>query len=229
MSDRDKDSARNADDALRLMLHRSDELHEALLGRVKGSPSDPSPRGEAAFLMCSVSLEHAVGVRVLVANRCYTAAIGLMRLQFESLTRAMWLLYVAREAAIAKLTVPLTPSGEQSAKNLPSVTEMMDQIRQGVGEKVPAAAYEMLARFKEAQWTALNSFVHGGIHPLSRHAEGYPVSLILDVLRSSNGLSTMAGMSLALLTGDENIVGSMSRVQPEFEDCLPELLRKTGQ
>jgi hypothetical protein len=72
-------------------------------------------------------------------------------------------------------------------------------------------------------WSALNSFVHAGIHPLRRHVEGYPLPLILDVLRNSNGLSTMAGMTLAILTGDENISQSMARVQPQFADCLPDL------
>jgi hypothetical protein len=103
---------------------------------------------------------------------------------------------------------------------------MLDQIRKGVGEKLPAAAYEMLADFKEASWGSLNSFVHGGIHPLRRHMEGYPVGLTLDVLRNSNALSTMAGMTLSLITGDRDIARAMGRIQPEFADCLPELKQR---
>jgi len=217
------DSTTNAEDDVALMLHRSDDLHEALLRHVDDTPSDRSLRGEATFGMCAVSLQHAVSLRILVTSGCHTSAIGLMRLQFESLTRALWLLYVASDAAIAKLTAPLTPGNEQAAKNLPSVSEMVEQIRKEVGTKVPPRAYQMIGRFKEVSWDSLNSFVHGGIHPLHRHAEGYPPQLILDVLRNSNGLSTMAGMTLAILTGNENIARSMGRVQPAFEDCLPEL------
>jgi hypothetical protein len=220
------DSVTNTDEVLLAMLRRSDELHEAIVGRLEKCAFDGSPRGEAVFGMCSVSLEHAEGFRVLITSECLTSAMGLMRLQFEVLTRAMWLLYVAPPTAIAKLTAPLTLSNEHVAKSLPSVSEMLDQIRKGVGEKLPAAAYEMLADFKEASWGSLNSFVHGGIHPLRRHMEGYPVGLTLDVLRNSNALSTMAGMTLSLITGDRDIARAMGRIQPEFADCLPELKQR---
>jgi len=70
----------------------------------------------------------------------------------------------------------------------------------------------------------MNSFVHGGIHPLRRNAEGFPVHLALQVLGNANALATMTGMALAILTGDEAIVQPMSKIQPEFADCLPELL-----
>jgi hypothetical protein len=122
----------------------------------------------------------------------------------------------------------LTTASEQAAKGLPSQVEMLEQIRKGVGTKVPAAAVEMLDQFRKISWHSLNSYVHAGIHVLRRQADGYPVQLILDVLRSSNGLSTMAGMTLALLT-DEATARSMGRIQPEFADCLPELLRAPAQ
>lgn len=88
-----------------------------------------------------------------------------------------------------------------------------------------AAAHQMLVRFKDVSWHAMNSFVHGGIHPLRRHAEGFPIPLALQILRNSNGPSTMTGMVLAALTSDEAITKPMSRIQPEFADCLPELLK----
>src|SRR5262245_11437212 len=106
-------------DALQLMLLRSDELHSSLLSRVQGYPFRPIARAEAAFAMCSISLEHAASLRLLVASGHNTSAIGLVRLQFESLTRAMWLFYVADEMAVQKLMAPLTPGNEKVAKNLP--------------------------------------------------------------------------------------------------------------
>lgn len=213
------------EDHLDQMLRRSDELHETLLRLHDGTEFDLSPRGESSFGMCSVALEHASSLRVLMAMGLPTSAVGLMRLQFEALTRAMWLLYGANDAAIAKLVAPLTTESEQAAKNLPSASEMIEQIGKRVGTNVPEAAHQMLVRFKEVSWQAMNSFVHGGIHPLRRHAEGFPVPLALQIMRNSNGLSTMTGMVLAVLTGDEAVAKSMSRIQPEFADCLPELLK----
>jgi|LNAP01.1.fsa_nt_gb hypothetical protein len=69
----------------------------------------------------------------------------------------------------------------------------------------------------------MNSFVHGGIHPLRRSADGFPVHLALQVLRNSNGLSTVTGMTMAVLTGDESVARPMSKIQPDFADCLPDL------
>lgn len=214
-------------EALAQMLCRSEDLHEALCHQLGDAEFDASFRSEAVFGMCAVTLEHAAGLRTLIANGCVTPAIALMRLQYESLTRAMWLLYVAPDSAIEKLTAPLTLENERAAKGLSSQFEMLEQIRKGVGTKVPARAAEMLDRFREISWHSLNSYVHAGIHVLKRRADGYPVQLILDVLRNSNALSTMAGMTLALLT-DKATARSMSHIQPEFADCLPELLREGG-
>jgi hypothetical protein len=207
------------------MLRRSDELHDALLQRLDGAEFDPTLRGEASLAMCAVALEHALSLRALMALGLATSAVSLMRLQFEAVTRAMWLIYAASDSAVAKLMATLTVESELAAKNLPSASEMIEQIGKRVGERAPAAAHQMLVRFKDVSWHAMNSFVHGGIHPLRRQADGFPVHLALQILRNSNGLTTMTGMTLAVLTGDEAIAKAMSKIQPEFADCLPELLK----
>jgi len=54
----------------------------------------------------------------------------------------------------------------------------------------------------------LNSYVHGGIHPLQRHGAGYPEQLMKGIIKSSNGLLTMA----AILTGNELIVKYITKI-----------------
>lgn len=71
----------------------------------------------------------------------------------------------------------------------------------------------------------MNSFVHGGIHPLQRSVEGFPVPLAMQVLGNSNALSLMTGMVLANLSGDEAVGGAVGKLQVEFSDCLPALRR----
>lgn len=220
----EKDTA-HSDDPLDQMLTRSDALMERLTELLDEADFDGSPRGEAALGMCVVAMEHATALRALMALGLPTSAVSLMRLQFEALTRAMWLIYAASDAAIEKLSAPLTLETEQAAKNLPSAKEMIDQIGKRVGQGVPAAAHGMLTQFKDVSWNAMNSFVHGGIHPLRRSADGFPAHLALQVLRNSNGLSTMTGMTMAVLTGDESIVQPMSKIQPAFADCLPDLIK----
>jgi len=215
----------NNDSHLEHMLLRSDALHERLDELLGDAEFDGTTRGEAALGMCLVAMEHATALRALMALGMPTSAVSLMRLQFEALTRSMWLIYAASESAIEKLSAPLTLEAEQAAKNLPSAKEMIEQIGKRVGHGVPAAAHQMLAHFKDVSWNAMNSFVHGGIHPLRRSADGFPEHLALQVLRNSNGLSTMTGMTMAVLTGDEAIAKPMSKIQPAFADCLPDLLQ----
>jgi type I restriction enzyme M protein len=62
------------------------------------------------------------------------------------------------------------------------------------------------------------------IHAIQRGLTGYLVELLANVVRSSNGLYTMAGMLLAILSGDEALAKRMSKIQPRFADCLPPLI-----
>lgn len=219
-----KTDHQNTNDPLERMLRRSDELQEKILLVLDAGEFDDSPRSEAAFGMCFVALEHGTALRALMALGLPTSAVSLMRLQFEALTRAMWLIYAASDHDVERLMAPLAPESEQAAKNLPSASAMIEQLGERIGRGVPAAAHQMLVHFKDVSWNAMNSFVHGGIHPLRRSAEGFPVHLALQILRNANGLMTMTGMSLAILTGDEAITKPMGKIQPEFADCLPDLL-----
>jgi hypothetical protein len=183
-------------------------------------PVYPGARNEVAMVACGVAFEHAEGLRILFDATCSTSAVSMLRLQFEALTRAMWLLYAASDLAVEKLTAPLTPESEKMANKLPMVGDMVELIV----KKAPPAASQMLVQFKDTSWSAMNSYVHSGIHPLRRHAEGYPPYLILQILRNSNGLNTMTGMLAAILTGDERCIKPMREIHRGFADCLPPLL-----
>ena len=191
-----------------------------LLGPDSYQTYDESRRVLASFAACSVSLEHAQGLRLLVREGLPTSGISLMRLQHEALTRSVWLLYAASDEAIERLLAPLTSAAEKVANKLPMLTEMLGAI----AGKAPHGATQMLSQFKEVHAPALNSFVHGGIHPLQRHADGYPLPLLIQIIQSSNGLLTMSGMMLAILSGNPSTAKRMRGIQQAFADCLPELL-----
>lgn len=202
------------------MLTRSTELQEEILRLVSSRPPHPGERFETAMVACGVAMEHATALRLLFEQGCPTTAVSVMRIQFEALTRAMWMLYAASDLAIQKLASPLTTESERAANRLPMVSEMVESIV----KHAPAEASAMLVQFKDVTWSAMNSYVHSGIHPLRRHAEGYPLPLVLQILQSSNGLLTMTGMVAAILTGDERCIEPMRKIQTRFSDCLPELV-----
>ena len=204
------------------LLDRSRELEaevHRLLGGKERQLFDDSPRALATLGAAQVSMEHGSALRLLLARPLPTSGVSLLRLQHETLTRAVWLLYAAKDQQVERLVAPLDAAAERAASKLPMTKTMLDDI---VG-KAPTGAVEMLMHFKDGSAPALHSFVHGGIHAIQRGLAGYPVELLANVVRSSNGLYTMAGMLLANLSGDPGVSKRMSKIQPRFADCLPPL------
>jgi len=208
-------------DALGQALARADVLDEALMVAIVAEqyrPYDGSARISASVSAACVALEHGRALRVLVAQGLPTAALSLLRLQHEALTRAVWLLYAATDLAVDKLAAPLSKETEAVANKLPMLADMLKQL-----SDKPAAAQPLLGlqAFKDNNAAALNSFVHGGIHALQRHAQGFPEPMVIAALRNCNGLHLMAGMMLAVLAGSQPIVRRVSRLQVEFAADLP--------
>lgn len=201
------------------LIRRSSELEKILLPLLNIGLFDNSDRLSVTRTVCSISLEYANSTRVLIETGNFTSATGLMRLQYEAIVRAVWLLYAASDIAVSKLAVQLTTESEQKAANMPMLTEMLSEIN----KKAPKQASQMLNEFKDVSGKAMNSFVHCGIHAINRHDSGYPLHLIVQIMQNSNALSTMCGMILGILSGDTNTSNRISKIQLEFIDCLPPL------
>ncbi|RMV74534.1 hypothetical protein ALP05_01405 [Pseudomonas caricapapayae] len=201
-------------------LEWSDELHVEILGLLDGVLAYPGIRHEVSMVACGMALEHALSLRLLVRAECYTSALSMMRLQYEALTRSVWLLYAATDLQVETLASPLTLDAEHAAKKMPMFGAMLDQTIR----TAPDQASRMLLNFKEVNYHAMNSFVHSGIHPLRRHVEGYPVKLIEDVLRNSNGLNVMTYQLAVVLTGDPRFAGSVKAMQEKYHQILPGLI-----
>lgn len=206
---------------LEQLLNRSDDLEQRIFDILgEYAQIDSTLQRDAAVDLSLVSIEHGRALRTLVATNQLTAAFCLMRPQFEALVRATWAVWAAKETDIHRLQSPLTPMTEKEASKLPNLNEMLKQLR----SKAPAPMIDQLESFKANSIPALNSFVHAGIHAISRHGAGYPEYLVDRVVRQSNALVTMAGMLLAVVGADEESRAEMRRIQRPFEDCLPELL-----
>ena len=182
---------------------------------------DESARYTTSRTLCSLTFEHTESIKILVASRNLTSAFGLFRLQFEALVRAMWLLYAASDNAVQKMAVELTEESVKQANKLPMLSEMLKNLE----GKAPEEALNMLLEFKQYSWQPLSSFVHGGIHAINRHGEGYPLPLVENLLKQSNGVSTMVGMLLVILHGGGAEMGKIPKIQLEFADCLPETIK----
>lgn len=200
------------------LLTRSVELENKLLKFLALRPYFDTDKITSSRIMCSIAFEHAESAKILIATGNFTSATALVRLQYEGLVRAMWLRYSASDQAVSKLMCELTSESASKANNLPMLSEMLTKLE----GKAPKEALDMLFEFKEYSWKPLSSFIHGGIHAINRHSKGYPPPLLFQLLKISNGVSTMVGMLLLILAGDFMQQGKISAIQREFSDCLPE-------
>lgn len=199
-------------------LARSLELENDLVGFLSIKDRLSDKRVKASKILCTIVFEHSESVKILISTGNLTSATGLVRLQYEALVRAMWLLYSASDIAVDKLMAELTNESAQKANNLPMLSEMLTKLE----GKAPEVAMEALNEFKQYSWKALSSYVHGGIHAISRHSKGYPVEQLIQLLKISNGLLIMAGMLLIILSGETNQKGKIPNIQMKFKDCLPD-------
>ncbi|SHE76250.1 hypothetical protein SAMN04487965_0599 [Microbulbifer donghaiensis] len=202
------------------LLKKSYEL-EAELGQFfQLGLRDDSANFVASHAMCSLAFEYAESVKYLVAAEKYNAAISLLRLQFEVLVKGMWCLYSAPEKAIENLFTPISIDNFKQLNKTPGLSQMLEELE----GKAPREATSMLNEFKECHWQPLCSFVHGGVFAFQTHAIGFPPSLILNMLQTSNAISTMVAMLMIILSGDIEQRGKLTELQRKYADCLPILL-----
>lgn len=178
---------------------------------------DDSPRFQISDVACSLSLEHWTSARALLRSGLLPSAVVVHRAQFEALARSIWLLYAASDDHLSKLTAILSLESEQAAKNMPQTAEMLEHL----AKKAPPPAYDALSRFKENSWKALNSFAHAGIHPIRRHADGYPVELLKNILRNANGLAVVGCMQAVVLAGQQPLQRSILALASKKPTCMP--------
>jgi len=199
------------------IFQKSDSLAKKMLALIDIPLLNGSGRIITSDVACSLSLEHWHSVRALLECGFLPSSIVIHRAQFEALVRSVWIIYSATDDHINRLSTDLNLDSEQAAKNLPQVADMITSI----GKSGPREAYDALNRFKDNSWKALNSYVHAGIHPIRRHSEGYPVKLIIDVLRNANGLAVMSAMQAVVLAGEQPMQKDVLELAFEFNECMP--------
>ena len=178
-------------------------------------------QNQLAASACHLCIEHASVVKEAFVIDAPNSASGVLRMQYEPLLRATWLIFVATPAHIGKLSPDLTPEAELAAKNLPSSGEMLAKVL----EVAPPGLTVHLAEFNQYSRHALNSYVHSGIHPLSCIRDGFPEEMLLTLLRISNGLMHIAYRLLAMLTGSQRRMDRVTHLYERFTDCCPMALK----
>lgn len=214
-------NAEHNGDPFSQLLNSSDALYVDIEEMLSSSSTDQANvRGLAALALTQTAFEHGIALRGLLGSGLATSGIALLRLQFEALLRAVWCLHAATDGQVERLTAPLTPEGEQGAKNLPSTQKMIESL-----EKLgPRGSGPMFRRFHDRLSHGLNSFVHAGIHPVHRQFSPYPDRLLCDVVKNSNAVAMLGVIVMAELVDDGSpLVAALRGLHERYADTLPPL------
>lgn len=116
------------DEQLQTTLERSLELHQTVHDLVDDLEPYPELRFELAFQSGLLSMEHATAAMLLMQSGMPAPAITLLRPQFESLVRGMWLKFAATESQVEKLALPLTMETARRGDDLPMLADMLKRL-----------------------------------------------------------------------------------------------------
>lgn len=208
------------DTPLAALLERSELFEGAIVGCFPESGANlamSNTQSELVASACDLCVEHARTLRAAFAVGSPNSGSAVLRLQYEALLRAAWLMFAATPAQIDRLARALDLEAEQAAKNLPGYSEMLN----AVGRVAPEGLAAPLAEFNQYSRHALNSFVHSGIHALHRVRHGFPIDLALTVVRFSNAILHFGYRLLATLTGSQRRMDHVTRIYVDFGDCVP--------
>lgn len=208
-----------SEERLITLLGRTAQFHEAVHAHIGNLVPAEGTRYLTAFQAALLSLEHASGAYVLIGQGLFPSAYLLLRPQYECLVRGIWLLYAASDAWVEKLSEPLTLENAKRANEGPMLAEMLKQLESNPSS--PAPIVEQLKQYRDVTWRALNSYSHGGLHPLSRTLTGYPAQLTYDAVRNSNAVLALTTQLVSILSGDPINMAPVRRFHIEFADCLP--------
>jgi hypothetical protein len=203
---------------LAALARRSADLLDALESALKDVALNPSIRTDVAVSTSNVAIEHGVSIVSLAGAGHLSSASVLLRTQFEAVTRALWLAFAANQSWLDDY---LGAAGENPHKD--PKAPRMDEMLADISKNAPASIAPQLTRLKEYAWGPLNSFVHSGVHPTTLQRVGYPLRAVTGTIMNSNALTTLAFATIAVFTGDKDLMKRLSGLQLQYRDCLPPL------
>jgi len=110
------------------LLHQSEELAAELSAFMELPPYDNSPRITSSRTLCGVSFEHSESVRILISTGNFTSSLGVLRMQYEALVKAIWALYAASDNSISKLQSNLNAENAKWSDRIPLLRELLVEL-----------------------------------------------------------------------------------------------------
>lgn len=198
------------------LIENSDKLKSELLKYFSQYPIQKNLKSELVLNTFDIAFEHSKAISFLISKTLFTTALAVLRLQFDALVRQVWILHVASNEELEKLSSPLIESNANSINNwIPSTHEMLSAVQ----EKEPTL-HKHLMQFKKYSSKALSSYVHSGFHAIARKKHGFYSNMIVSVLKQSNNLLHMSAFALALEQADSYLIIDIQNIVNIYPECF---------
>ena len=149
-------------------------------------------------------------------ERAFTSrAFALVRLQFEAVVRAIWILECAKADWLERFVTPMADGQLEEPVLGPPVPAMLSAI----ATKAPVIA-GMLSQLKEGAWEPMHSYVHGGVRPIAHSLAGTTHYQVSAVLRNANGLGLLAVNAMTIAFQDPRLGGFVARLSARVRRLL---------
>lgn len=207
---------------LAVLVPRSFEMYEFMEVRIE-QLHKLAPRPELNFRMAFqfglLSYEHGLASLKLIENGHYSSGFALMRPQYESLVRAMWIMFANIDTWMSKLSAA-NKVGPDELKKLetPNIGDMLKALKES---KAPADIIEQIEVYRQVNNAAFNSFTHSGLIALFNNHAGFEPKLMYDAIRNCNGMASINFQMLSILTGYAGAMKDVRELPRKFIDCLP--------
>ena len=177
----------NKEELFELSLHMIGDLKQEI---IESNVLDCGPRLELVEQCIYISFEHGMGVNGLLAAGLPIQAMILFRSQFEAVVRSYWLLFIATNHQISKLSFSYTFEEQFENDTCPMVSEMLDRLSKA--DLLAKPVIDHLCDFKKYHLKQLNSLVHTGKQSFTRDVMGFKDEMLVTLMRQSNNLITAA-------------------------------------
>jgi hypothetical protein len=175
-------------------------------------PIPESKRSRLAASCFAVSLEHHHAIAILVENKRTASAIALVRSEYESYLRGMWLFLCAPEEEVDKLA-----EGNRSCK-FPKIRELITAV-----ESASESGARLLSQLlHEKNYHILCDYTHTGSLQIQRWNSveaiepTYSPEEIDELIRVSNHLAILAALSVAAVAENEKLSASIMETAEQF-------------
>lgn len=210
-----KETGKTLPEELVRILALSEKFDRDVFALLNAGWNTSTQRVAISMAYCKAAMEHAVSQRVLIESGLNGTALSLVRLHFEAVIRAAWILQGANDEWVAKFCKPV-PDGDFSEPQMgPPIPAMLDAIKQ--------YAPEAVREFARLNVTVkvMHSFVHGGAHLVVHALRGYPSEKLVSVLQNRNLLTLQLTNVIVIGSQKPQLRGIVGKLSEVYAGCMP--------